>query len=149
MTVSTDWMAQFDGNALENKTGVSALLATSDADGWPHVAYLSCGEVLAVPPDRVRLCLWARSGTARNIMAAGRACLHVAADGVVWEERLSSIGEATAETLFMVEMEVVETIRHQAPYARVEAMIGFALSEPTQTLVRWRNQLARLRAFEA
>lgn len=149
MTISTDWMAQFYGTAPESGTGVSALLATGDEAGWPHIAYLSCGEVLALPPDRVRLLLWPGSSTARNIAASGRACLHAAADGVVWEARLSAVGEAATEGSFMIEMEVIETIRHRAPYARVEAMIGFALSDPGQTIARWRDQLARLRAFEA
>ena len=149
MTISTEWMAQFNGEALASKVGVSALLVSHAADGWPHVAYLSCGEILALPPDRVRLGLWPGSGSALAIAASGRACLHAAVAGVVWEARLRTVGRARTDPLFMTEMEVVETVVHRAPYARVEAMIGFVLSDPDQAVTRWQEQMARLRAFEA
>jgi len=40
------WHTLFDGTALEQKLSVSALLATTDEEGWPHVSFLSAGEVL-------------------------------------------------------------------------------------------------------
>ncbi|WEK02289.1 MAG: hypothetical protein P0Y59_11590 [Candidatus Sphingomonas phytovorans] len=146
MTVLPAWMAQFDGTAIEDKTGVSAILATA-GDGWPHVAYLSGGEILAVSPDQIRLYLWPASGTAQNLKASGRASLHSATGGIVWEARLTTSRLLADDRTFMAEMCVVDTIRHRAPYADVRAMIDFELADAASTLERWRGQIARLGAF--
>ena len=42
------WLEQFDGNITPDAPLRAAILVTSDAEGWPHVAYLSMGEVLAL-----------------------------------------------------------------------------------------------------
>ena len=142
-----DWLAQFDGTALEDKLGVSAILATATQGDWPHLAYLSCGEVLAVSPGRLRLYLWPGSGSAACLRTSGRASLHAAAGGIVSEARLTSIRLVEDDNRLMIETQVVETVRHAAPYARVTGMIGFELADPAQTLKRWEDQIARLRSF--
>ena len=147
MTETTAWMSQFDGGELDSKTHVSALLATVDAGGRPHIAYLSCGEILALPPDRLRLLLWPASGTARNLKVSRSASLHIAHDGVVQELGLETVCLLADEQSFMIEMQVVGSKSHRAPYASVRGMIDFELSDPAATLDRWRDQIARLRGF--
>ena len=64
----SEWTSQFDGTHLEDKLHVAAVLATVDAEGWPHLAYLSAGEVLVHGPRRVSVCLWPASrSTATNL----------------------------------------------------------------------------------
>ena len=147
MTALADWTRQFDGDGLEAKTGISAVLATADEHGWPHLAYLSCGEILALAPDRLRVLLWPGSGTARHLKISRRASLHAAVGGIVCEARLEPVHLLADERSFMAELRVVETIKHRAPYARVTGMIGFELADPVATLERWRDQISRLRAF--
>ena len=141
------WMAQFDGTALASRVRVSAILATSAADGWAHVAYLSCGEILATPPSRIALLLWPTSTTARNLEVTGKAGLHVACEDAVWETRLSATRMLADEKALMIEAEIVDTIHHKAPYAKVSTMIGFELNDELETVKRWREQIARLRTF--
>src|SRR6266851_749299 len=87
----TDWAAYFDGRDLESKLQSGAILATTDADGWPHLAYLSAGEVLAHNSVSMSLALWPASRTTANIGRNGSALLHVACSGQVYELRLAAI----------------------------------------------------------
>src|SRR5437879_1823536 len=48
-----------DGRDPAGRVGFTILLLTTSGEGWPQVAMLSVGEVLAVDERRVRLALWA------------------------------------------------------------------------------------------
>ena len=71
----SEWASQFDGTRLEDKLHVAAMLATVDAEGWPHLAYLSAGEVLVHSLRRVSVCLWPASRSTANLQRAGRGVL--------------------------------------------------------------------------
>ncbi len=73
MTVDTfpQWLAQFDGQALADKVGLAAVLATVDAEGWSHLAYLGAGDIL-VQNERLSLILWPTSETCRTWPPTGR-----------------------------------------------------------------------------
>ncbi|WP_174292251.1 pyridoxamine 5'-phosphate oxidase family protein [Sphingomonas bacterium] len=140
-------LAQFDGDDLSDKLAVSAVLATVAEDGWPHLAYLSAGEVL-IAGDRLKLRLWPRSSSAANLRRDGHVALHAAADGVAWEVRLAVVGRVDTPDYLIVEMTVVGAISHRAPYAEVGGMIGFTLHDEARTLARWEAQVAHLRSLE-
>jgi hypothetical protein len=148
-TLPEAWLAQFDGERLDEKVAVSALLSTVSDDGWPHASFLGAGEVLVRDERRIALLLWQSSTTAGNIARTGRATLFAAADGNVWEVRLEAgPGEddgATGPLRF--ETRVLAVRSHAAPYAEVTGMIGFRLLEPAPTIARWRAQIVRLREF--
>jgi hypothetical protein len=137
-----DWLARFDGEGLQDKT---ELAATTDAQGWPHMAYLSAGEILA-RSGRVSLALWPSSQTAANLQRSGQAILHVGADGVVWEARLRvrprGVDDDGRAAIFDGEVEGVR--RHAAPYADVVSLVSFRLHDPAATLHRWTEKLAEL-----
>jgi hypothetical protein len=142
-----DWLTQFDGEGLPDKVGVAAILGTVDGEGWPHLAYLSAGEIL-VEGDRLSLALWPTSQTCANLKRRGQAILHVGAEGVVWEARLSLTPRAEVDqhgtAIFDGEVEAIR--RHAAPYADVLCLISFRLHDPAATLQRWAEKLAELRA---
>jgi hypothetical protein len=140
------WMTQFDGANLDGKLQVSATLATVDEDGWPHLAYLSAGEMLAHDSRRITFLLWSRSRSAANLIRVGRGALHAVADGAVWEARLISRPRADADELSVFDAQVTEVRRHAAPYAETTQLIGFRLHDPAATLERWRRQIERMRA---
>jgi hypothetical protein len=48
-------VAWLDGRDLEEKVGTAIGVYTADADGWPHPAQPSPGEVLLSPDGEVRL----------------------------------------------------------------------------------------------
>jgi hypothetical protein len=139
------WVAQFDGTHLDSRLGVSAVLATSDEEGWPHLAYLSAGEVLAHDSQQVSFLLWSQSGSATSLLRTGRGVIHAVADGAVWEARLASRPRASADELTVFDARVTDVRRHAAPYAETTSLIGFRLHDPAATLDRWHLQIERMR----
>jgi len=139
------WVSQFDGANLDSKIHVAAVLATLDDEGWPHLAYLSAGEVLAHDARRLTFVLWPSSRSAANLVRVGRGVLHAVADGAVWETRLMSQPRADANELAMFDAEVIDVRRHAAPYAEVTGLIGFRLHDAAATLDRWRRQIERMK----
>jgi hypothetical protein len=141
----SEWVSQFDGTHLEEKLHVAAMLATVDAEGWPHLAYLSAGEVLVRAPGRVSVCLWPASRTTANLQRVGRGVLYAAAAGAVWEARFVAVLRAGSHTPVIFDADVSEVHRQAAPYAEVTALVGFRLSDPPSTVERWRRQIEEMR----
>jgi hypothetical protein len=141
----SEWASQFDGAHLEDKLHVAAMLATVDAEGWPHLAYLSAGEVLVHAPGRVSVCLWPASRTTANLQRVGRGVLYAAAAGAVWEAKFVAILRAGSNTPVIFDADVTEVHRHAAPYAEITALVGFRLSDPPSTVERWRRQIEEMR----
>lgn len=140
-------LAQFDGTDLAGRLAVSAVLATVAEDGWPHIAYLSAGEVLALSAQRLRVRLWPGSGTAANLRRNGRAAFHAASAGAVWELRLETVDAVDTPDSLILDMLIGQVVSHRAPYAEVRGMIGFALADEALTLARWQAQIAHMRAL--
>jgi len=139
------WLSLFDGTGLEAKQDTSAILATVGEDGWPHVSFLSVGEVLVRDHDRLSLLLWPSSTTAGNLRRTGRAILFAAAEGSVWEARLDARPTGDdGQGLARFDAQAVAVRRHVAPYAEVTGMIGFRLHDPDDVIARWHKQIERL-----
>jgi hypothetical protein len=66
-----------DGTDLEQREGSTFLLLTTTQEGWPHVAMLSVGEVLAVGPSELRIAVWSTSSSTANLTHRPRATLVV------------------------------------------------------------------------
>lgn len=134
-----------DGNDLEQKTQ-ALRLASVDADGWPHAALLSAGEMLALSPQQLRFALVAQSTTAANLARDGRAVLTLALERGLCELRLQ-VRRLSPDDGPRAQYEgTVEAVRtHVAPYADVTSGIAFRLHQPEAVLPRWQRQLAALR----
>ena len=139
------WIAQFDGADLDRKLDVSAVLASVDDEGWPHLTYLSAGEVLAHDARRITFLLWSTSRSAANLLRGSHGILHAVADGAVWEARLMSKPRANATELTVFDAEVIDVRRHAAPYAEATGLIAFRLHDPAATVERWRRQIQQMR----
>src|SRR4051794_458114 len=70
-----------DGTDLAQREGLTFLLLTTDEAGWPQVAMLSVGEIVAMTASTLRAALWLHSSTSRNLARAGRATLVVVDSG--------------------------------------------------------------------
>lgn len=130
--------------AAEVVDGFTLLLLTQRADGWPHLAMLSAGEVACAAEERLSLAVWPSSGSTENLRARGRATLSAVLDGVSYLLRLEveEAGELTtplAGTLARFELRVVAASADEAPYARLESGVRFALNDRAATLPRWRE----------
>ena len=57
-------------------------LSTIDAEGWPHAALLSAGDMVAMPGGNIRFALFPQSGTVANLARDGRLTVTLSLDGV-------------------------------------------------------------------
>ncbi|NBQ15039.1 MAG: pyridoxamine 5'-phosphate oxidase family protein [Proteobacteria bacterium] len=137
-----------DGTDLRIRAGQAFRLSTVDAEGWPHGAQVSVGEVLATDPATLHLCLWRGSGSTANLRRDGRATLSLALDGAMWEIRLHAVAvtpPAGAPELAYFRATVESVQEHRAKYAEVTAGVSYRLHSPDEVLARWEAQLDALR----
>jgi hypothetical protein len=137
-----------DGTDLLAKTQ-ALRLSTIDADGWPHAALLSAGDMLVLPSGRIRFVIFPQSTTTTNLERDGRLTLSLSIDGGMCELRLRvrRLEHSSPEVpLAFFEAEVGGARIHVAPYADVTGGITFALHDPQAVLQRWQRQIAAMRA---
>jgi hypothetical protein len=136
----------FDGTQPEEQVGFTILLVTVTNHGWPHLAMLSVGELVAVDPREIRLALWPASSAAANLGQGGKltlACVHNAA---AYSIRCRAVRTASEfETLAVFKARVDEVFEDVAPYAVLEYGVGYHLTDVAQTLERWKRVIAHLK----
>jgi hypothetical protein len=118
--------------------GFTLLLLTTRADGWPHQAMLSVGEVAAAAEDRLTLAVWPGATSTANLRERGRATLTAVVDGVAYALFLAVEAAGEVGRLARFEARVEAATADEAPYARLESGIRFALNEREETIARWR-----------
>lgn len=137
-----DLLATLDGRRLDEHVGLTILLLTCGEDGWPSVALLSVGEVVAPTPTSIRLALWPGSATTANLARSGRGTLAIFGAGRAdyirvladrrEDRRVGSIHHACFEST------ITEILRDEVTYARMTSGVTFELPDPTTVLARWR-----------
>jgi len=141
-------VSALDGEHLEARADEAMRLSTVSADGWPHGAQLSVGEVLAVDAQTLLVAMWPHSNTARNLLRDARLALTLVHDGAVLEirARASLVAEhQTALDLSVFRLHIERLDVHRAKYAEVLSGVTFRLYEREKALARWREQIAMLR----
>src|SRR5215831_6527614 len=139
-----------DGTDLERAGGLTVLLLTVDEAGWPRVAMLSAGEVLAAAPREIGVALWPDGTSAANLTRAGRATLALVHAGSGWYVRCAARREADlgldgGRALAAFVLDVEEVLEDVVPYAALTTGIEFQLAEPERTLAAWRAVVDALR----
>lgn len=140
----------FNGDRLEALMSDAIRLSTVGADGWPHAAQLSVGEVLALNASELLVAMWPKSNTTDNLKRDGRLTLSLVHDGALLEIRATARIAAEHQTalgltVFCVTIKAVS--EHRARYADVISGVTFRLHDPAAVLARWREQIAMLRAI--
>jgi hypothetical protein len=142
-------MSLLGGDRLEELDGEGFCLVSVDASGWPHLALLSVGEVLAVSPSELRLALWQSSATSANLERGSGALLVVVTEGAAWHirGRASSLGQITAagEELAAFRFDAGEIIEDRVGYADAVGGLPFRLRDPEKAHRRWGATLEALR----
>lgn len=144
-----DWLAwQFNGQELEELSREAFRVMTLDEDGWPHLAQLSIGEILALDRTRILFLLWPGSATSANLARDGRMVLEAVGRGAVWEIRLHA--RLSAEALTDLDLKafaarVISVQEHRASYASILQGLRFELDAPERTHARWRQQIDSLK----
>ena len=147
--LDADVVTLLDGTDLEARAGLTLELITVDADGWPRVALLSVGEVLATGQRSMRFALWPGSRTTANLERSARALLAFVHDGAAHRARLEARRGAdvlvAGDTRAIFDAPVVSVARDEVPYARLRTGITHELVDPVQVLARWQATVAALR----
>jgi hypothetical protein len=141
-------VSALNGEHLEAHADEAIRLSTVSADGWPHGAQLSVGEVLAADAANLLVAMWPNSNTAQNMRRDGRLTLSLVHDGALLEirARASLVAEhQTALDLSVFRLHIERVDVHWAKYADVLSGVTFRLHEREQVLARWREQIAMLR----
>lgn len=147
-TLPAPLLTAFDGDHLEMHADGAIRISTVSADGWPHSAQLSVGEVLAVDPQTLLVAMWPNSNTAHNMARDGRLTLSLVDDGALLEirARASLVAEQqTALNLSVFRLHIERVDVHRAKYADVLSGVTFRLHERETVIARWREQIAMLR----
>jgi hypothetical protein len=139
----------FDGERLPEKVGHTAMLVAVDDEGWPRVALLSVGEVLATTGGGLALLTNSSSRTTAALQQSGRAMLLTVIEGTVHKLmlRARAVGapphSSTGFVAFRAEVDACES--DHAPYATVVHGIEFELTDEVPVLERWQQQIGALR----
>lgn len=140
-----------DGSNLDHKVGTAIGVVTVNADGWPHPAQLSPGEVLLAPDGGLRLAVHPHATMAANLRRDGRIVLILATDGANHELRfqVTEASPLTDPPLAAFTGHLVVARAHRSPYAEVVSGVQYTLHDPDGTLDRWRRQITALRQADA
>ena len=139
-----------DGTDLERAARLTVQLLTVDEAGWPRVALLSAGELLATGPRDLRLALWSSSRTTANLGRTGRATLALVHGGAGWYFRCAARRDPDltlpdGQRLASFALTVEEALEDAVPDAELTSGIEFRLAEPDATLAGWRVMVAAMR----
>jgi hypothetical protein len=130
--------------------GFTMLLLTSTSDGWPHMAMVSVGEVVATGDDTLRLALWPGSTATGNLTPSGNALLAAVVENTSYSVRLAvrragEVDTPLAGQLARFEARVDAASADEAPYAVLESGVRFRLNDPPSVLARWAELREALR----
>lgn len=143
----------FNGEDLASREGLTFSLLTATPDGWPHLAMLSVGEVVAVDARTLRVALWRKSTAEGNLSPTGRATLTLVHGGAGYSLRCSAVRGEDIETpsghgLSYFELRVEEAFEDVAPYADLTGGITYKLKVPASVFPRWRSTVDAMLARE-
>jgi hypothetical protein len=148
--VPAELAAALDGRRLAERVGDTYLLITTSEEGWPHVAMLSAGEVLAVEEAMLRLGLWPGTRSTENLLRSRRGLLMAVMPPATYYLRLRvrALGEVPVEDrrLAVFDAAVDDVLEDVVGYARVTAGIRFELTDPPRIIAHWASAIAAMRS---
>ncbi len=139
----------FDGRDLRNNIGLTFLLLTAGEDGWPYVAMLSVGEVMASTDREVRLALWHGSTSTNNLTRTGQATLMLVHGAGSYYLRLAArrgpdlMVQRVPYAFFVTTVEDIQ--EDLVSYADLTTGISFTLKEPEEVVARWQATVDAIR----
>jgi hypothetical protein len=146
-------VARLGGEELETKVGPTIFLTTVDDGGFPHLALLSYGEVLALSPQELRVIIWETGSTAHYLGARGTACVALVEPGQVIsiKARARPLGAALPGNppLAGFALDVVQVLADEEAGAEMTAAATHRYTDrtPEALVAGWRRQLAALRGL--
>ena len=147
--LNQDLLTLLDGTDLDNKVGETILLLTVSDSGWPHLAMLSAGEVLATRPGEVRMALWKGTTTGNNLRRTSQGTLALVYGGAghYIELEVSGIADLRLGTksLDYFACRVTKALSDVVGYATLTTGIRFELPRREDIVARWERTVAAMR----
>jgi hypothetical protein len=147
-TLGESLVRLLDGSGLDAHVGVTIQLVTVDDAGWPRIALLSVGEVVALDARALRLALWSSSRSTANLTRSAMGLLSVVEGGASHNIAIRATARGTDSTELadraVFDARVLEVRRDEVPYAVLTAGITFSLPDPAPVLARWRRTVDAL-----
>jgi hypothetical protein len=143
-----DALALLDGSRVEERVGDTFILNTTTADGWPHIALLSVGEVLSVGDREIRIALWPNTAATRNITENGKALLAIIGAHRCLYLRLAcrrgeDIPSGSGRLAFFAG-QIEQAVEDEVGYAMITGGVTFDVTGD-EVVERWRRTIASLR----
>lgn len=142
-------LALLDGERLAERVGETFILVTSDPEGWPHIALLSAGEVLARDDGEIRIALWPNTAATRNLTASGRALLAIIGRRRCLYLRLDCRRgpdiRPVSGPLACFAGRIERAVEDEVGYALITSGVRFDLGDPPKTVEGWSRTVAALR----
>lgn len=140
-----------DGDDLPAREGLIFGLLTVTENGWPHLAMLSVGELVAVGPRDLRAALWPNSTATANLTRTGRATITLVHARVGYSirctaERGADLNAGHSSPLAFFELRVEDVLEDVAPYAVLTSGATYRLDDPDRVFPRWRATVEAMRA---
>lgn len=141
-------LAVLDGTRLGQGAGDAFILTTTTEDGWPHIALLSVGEVLAVDSE-IRIAVWPNTAATRNITANGKALLAIIGGHRCLYLRLScrrgpDIPSGSGRLAFFA-CSIERAVEDEVGYAMVTGGVTFEVTDDA-VVDGWHRTVAALRS---
>ena len=144
-----DLMALLDGTDLDSKVGETVLLLTVSESGWPHLAMLSVGELLASGPGEVRMALWRGTTTGNNLRRTSQGTLALVNGGAGHYIEIEVAGtgdlQVGTKTLDYFSCTVKKALSDAVGYATLTTGIRFELPRREDIVSRWELTVAAMR----
>jgi hypothetical protein len=131
---------------------LAILVLSATNDGWPHLAMVSLGEIVAINPRALRLALWPTSTAATSVWREQRATLALIHEGAAYSIRCAArrgadlVLPGDVGQLACFGLRVEDVSEDKAPYAVLTSGVTFRLNDVDATAQRWRETRASLRA---
>lgn len=150
-TLPAELRSLLSGEDLAAHEGPAFLLLSVTDQGWPHVAMVSVGELVAVGPGHLRVALYPDSTATRNLVRQGRGTIALVYVGAAYYIRCLAEVRREVELrdgsrLACFDLRVEDVLKDSAPYATLTSGVTFHLKDPSAVLPRWEEQVRALRS---
>ena len=142
----------FADHAGDDAADLTILVLSMSPEGWPHLAMVSLGEILAVNPRAIRLALWPTSTATKNVWRERRTTLALVHAGAAYSFRCAArrgsdlVLPDGGGQLACFGLRVDDVVEDVAPYAVLSSGVTYQLNDPEGTAQRWHATRAALRA---
>ncbi|MGE1113710.1 hypothetical protein ACQJ0K_18335 [Priestia megaterium] len=138
-----------NGKDLERKQHDAMLLSTVTSEGFPHVAMISAGELIAISSLRVKLLVWKDTTSSTNMIQNHRATVTLVIEGKAYYIKLLLKKEASVLSGYeLFTGEVAGVKEDYAKYAVLTSGIQFQLHNSKEILSRWNQSIKAVLSTE-